>query len=281
MLKTLSAASLTLLLAGAAAPAFAQSAYDWSGPYIGVFGGFTQPNDDDNETVLFDRNLDGNFGDTVVDAGGANIFSRGFCGDQLSALSANPLGPIRCDRDGSGVEGGVKLGWDWQMGNWVVGAVGELAAVSAEDSVTAFSTAPDAYSFTRKMEHMAALRLRAGYARGPGMFYVTGGPAYGKIHNSFFTSNQTNSFAVLEDEDDADGWQFGTGVEWRLEQNFILNAEYIYSDLDTGDYIIRAGPGTAPADNPFLLGNPLGTDLVREADSFSQHHLRIGMNVRF
>ncbi|KQW86416.1 outer membrane protein [Brevundimonas sp. Root1279] len=281
MLKTLSAASLTLLLAGAAAPAFAQSAYDWSGPYVGVFGGYTQPNDDDNETVLFDRNLDGNFGDTVVDAGGADIFARGFCGDQLSVLSANPAGPIRCDRDGSGVEGGAKVGWDWQMGNWVVGAVGELAAVSAEDSVTAFSNGPDAYSFTRKMEHMAALRLRAGYASGPGMFYVTGGPAYGKIHNSAFITNQVNSFTVLEDEDDADGWQFGGGVEWRLEKNFILNAEYIYSDLDTGDYVVRAGPGSAPADNPFLLGNALGTDMRRESDSFAQHHLRIGMNVRF
>jgi outer membrane immunogenic protein len=279
MLKTLSAASLTLLLAGTAAPAFAQSVYDWSGPYVGVFGSFVQPDDDANETLVFDRDLDGQFDDTVVTDTGANAFATGFCGDQFSSLDGPDATP--CDRDGSGVEGGVKLGYDWQFGSWVVGAVGELAAVSAEDSVTGFSTTPAAYSFTRKMEHMAAVRARVGYAAGPGLVYVTGGPAYGKVHNSFFTTNQTNSFVALEDEDDADGFQFGGGVEWRLEQNLLFNAEYIYSDLEAGEHVVRAGPGTASADNPFLLGNPLGTDMTRSADSLKLHHFRIGMNVRF
>ncbi len=277
MLKTISAASLALLLTGVAAPALAQSAPDWSGPYIGVFGGYIQPNDDDNETVVFDRDFDGDFDDTVLTSGGINAFGPGFCGDQASS------GTTRCDDDSSGVEGGLKLGYDMQFGRWVIGAVGEIAGTSVEDSVTAFSTTPAYYSFTRKLDHMAALRARIGYAAGPALIYVTAGPAYGKVSNSFATSNGANSFTTTTDEDDADGYQFGGGVEWRLAPNLALTGEYIYSDLDTGEYNVRAGNnGTTPATNPFILApNTGGTDMMRESDSFKAHQLRIGMSVRF
>lgn len=277
MLKTVSAASVALLLAGVASPALAQSAPDWSGPYIGVFGGFVQPREEANETLRFDRNLDGQFGDTVTTATGADAFGPGFCADQASG------GATRCDDDGSGVEGGVKLGYDMQFGRWVVGAVGELAGVDVEDSVTGFSTTPAYYSFTRKIDHMAALRARVGVAVGPALIYATGGVAYGKVDNSFITSNSANSFTVTADEDDADGYQYGGGVEWRLAPNFTLTSEYIYSDLETGDYNIRvASNGATPATNPFILApNTTGTDMIRSSDSFKSHAFRLGMNVRF
>lgn len=283
MLKTISAASLTLLLTSVAAPALAQSAPDWSGPYIGVFGGYQETQDDRNETLLFDRDLDGAFDDTVTTTGGANAFSRGFCADQVSASGGgSAAAPGVCDDDGSGVEAGVKVGYDMQFGRWVVGAVGELSGVDAEDSVTGFSTTPAYYSFTRSLDHMAALRARVGYAAGPAMFYVTGGAAYGKIENSFVTNNGANSFTEMSSEDDADGYQFGGGLEWRLAPNLTLNGEYIYTDLEAGEYIIRAGDtGATPATNPFLLGNPAGTDMTRSADDFKLHSFRIGMNVRF
>lgn len=282
MLKTISAASLTLLLTGVAAPALAQSAPDWSGPYVGVFGGYIQPDDDDAETVVFDRDFDGEYDDTVVTSGGDDAFAPGFCGDQATR-SASGGGLVRCDDDGSGVEGGVKLGYDMQFGRWVIGAVGEIAGVDAEDSVAAFSSTPAYYSFTRSLEHMAGLRARVGYAAGPAMFYATGGVAYGKVDNTFNTSNTANSFTVTTDEDDADGFQFGGGVEWRLAPNLTLNGEYIYSDLETGEYNIRVGNnGTTPATNPFILApNTAGTDMMRESDSFKLHSFRIGMNVRF
>lgn len=276
MLKTASAAALALLLTGVAAPALAQTAPDWSGPYIGVFGGFLQPNEDANETLRFDRDLDGQYDDTVLTAGGADAFTN-FCADQVSG-GAQP-----CDDDASGVEGGVKLGYDMQFGRWVVGAVGEVAGVNAEDSVTGFSSTPAFYSFTRKLDHVAALRARVGYAAGPALIYATGGVAYGKVRNSFVTSNTANSFTVTADEDEADGHQFGGGVEWRLAPRFTVTAEYLYSDLETGDYNIRvAGNGTTPATNPFILApNTTGTDMIRSSDSFKTHAFRLGMNVRF
>jgi outer membrane immunogenic protein len=277
MLKTISAASLTLLLTGVAAPALAQSAPDWSGPYIGVFGGVVDTHDDRTETLVFDRDLDGSYDDTVVTSGGADAFGPGFCADQISG------GAPRCDRDPQGVEGGVKLGYDMQFGRWVIGAVGEVAGADVEDSVTGFSTTPAYYSFSRKLDHMAALRARVGLAAGPALVYATGGAAYGKVENRFTTNNTANSFTATTDEDNADGYQFGGGVEWRLAPSLTVTGEYIYSDLETGEYNIRvASNGTTPATNPFILApNTTGTDMTRSGDSFKSHAFRIGMNMRF
>lgn len=275
MMKTLPATTLAVLLAGVAAPVMAQ---DWSGPYGGVFGGHLESDDNASEYLAFDRDFDGQFDDTVVTSAGANAFSPGSCDGTPSSPN-----PGVCDRDPGGVEGGFRLGWDWQFGNWVVGAVGELSAVQAEDSVSSFSTTPAAYTFTRQLEHTAALRARVGYAMGPALGYVSAGPAYGKVDNRFFTTNSANSFTERVNEDDADGWQAGAGVEWRLAPSLTLVGEYMYTALDTGDYVIRAGNnGTTPATNPFILApNTAGTDINRNGDQFRTHNFRIGMNVQF
>ena len=279
MIKTISAASLTLLLAGVAAPALAQTGPDWSGPYIGIYGGVLENNEDAGEGLVFDRDFDGQFDDTVVLNGTTtNAFNPGSC-DGEALAQARDAG---CDLDPTGVEGSVRLGYDMQFGALVIGVVGELSATDVEDAVTSFSSTPAAYVFERDLEHMAALRLRAGVAAGSALYYVTGGAAYGKIDNSFRTTNGANSFTERTDEDDADGYQLGAGVEWRLAPNFSVTGEYLFTNLQPGDYVVRVGPGTAGPTNPFILApNTAGTDLSRGKDSLELHALKIGMNVRF
>ncbi|MGZ9100056.1 MAG: outer membrane protein [Brevundimonas sp.] len=279
MIKTISTASLTLLLAGVAAPALAQSAPDWSGPYIGVYGGVLENNEEAGERLVFDRDFDGQFDDTVVLSGsGDNAFRPGSCdGEALTNASAGG-----CDLDPTGVEGSVRLGYDMQFGAFVIGAVGELSAVDVEDAVTSFSTTPAAYVFERDIEHMAALRLRAGIAAGPALYYVTAGAAYAKVDNSFRTTNGANRFTETVDEDDADGYQLGAGMEWRLAPNFSVTGEYLFTELQPGDYVVRAGPGSAGPTNPFILApNTAGTDITRSNDGMELHAFKIGMNVRF
>lgn len=279
MMKTISAASLTLLLAGVASPALAQSVPDWSGPYVGVYGGVLENNEDSGEGLVFDRDFDGQFDDTVVLNGAtASAFSPGSCsGAALSRTQADG-----CDLDPTGVEGSVRLGYDMQFGAFVVGAVGELSAADVEDSVTSFSTTPAAYVFTRELESMAALRLRAGFATGPALLYVTGGGAMAKVQNSFRTTNTANSFTETVNDDEADGYQLGAGVEWALAPNFTLTGEYLFTNLQPGDYVVRAGPGTAGPTNPFILPpNTAGTDIARGNDGMELHAIKLGMNVRF
>ncbi|MEQ7154716.1 outer membrane protein [Brevundimonas aurifodinae] len=266
-----SAAALTL----SASPALSQ---DWSGGYIGVHGGFGQTNDQDDERLRFDRNLDGNFGDTVTTATGADAFSPGSCGG-----SANGNTPADgCDDDFDAAEAGIRAGWDFQFGSFVVGAVAEYSGVSAEDSVTSYSTTPASYTFERKLENLAALRARVGYAMGPALFYGTAGGASGEMSNQFFSSNGVNSFDATINDDQADGYQAGGGIEYRLAGNLTVTGEYIYTSLEAPDFNIRVGRGIAAANNPFVLTpNTTGTDITRSNGRFGLHAVRIGMNYRF
>ena len=280
-MKTISLASLTLILAAGAAPALAQSGSpDWSGPYIGIYGSYLEPADGDNERLNFDRNFDGRFNDTVVTPAGADAFSSGFCSGQANSVSA----ASGCHGDKGGVEAGIRGGYDYQFGSFVVGGLVEISGTEVQDTVTGFSTTPAAYVFKRNLENLAAARLRVGYAFGDALVYGTGGYARGRIDNRFFSSNGVNAFTTTsDDEQDLDGWQAGGGVEYRLTPQLSVTGEYLYTSLDVDDdFVVRIGRGGAPATNPFILPpNTTGTDVIRGGDQFKTHGFRIGMAYRF
>lgn len=276
MMKLASAA----LLAGAAlvaTPAQAQDNDDWTGFYVGGQIGYGfQPNDD-NETIRFDTNLDGNFGDTVNTTAPANAFSPGFCGGAANG----PTPADGCDSDRDGFEGGIHAGFDVQAGTgFVIGGVVDYNRTRERDSVSAFSTTPARYTMTRRLRDVMTIRARAGFTTGRTLFYGTGGLAYGNIRNSFTTSNTANAFT---DNGNEHGWgyTFGGGVEQRLGAHFSIGLQYLYRSIDAGDYVVRAGPGTAPLTNPFRIVNPNGTDFSRSSDRFTSHGVHLTASYRF
>lgn len=284
--KTLLSAAAAAAFFATAGAASAQSGMwgytpdTWTGPYVGAFGGFTQQNGEGNERIRFDRNLDGNYGDPVLLAGAAraDAFSPGFC----DGNAANAVAASGCDEDAGGTQGGIRAGYDYQLGSFVVGGVVDYSFVNQEDSVTGFSTTPAYYTFTRTLQQLAAVRARLGYAYGPALAYVTGGYATGELDNSYITSNGANSFRASTDDDKADGYQLGGGVEYALAPNLSLTGEYLYTSLDAGDYVIRTGAGTAPATNPFILAPfTTGTDQIRSNSRFGMHGFNLGMSYRF
>ena len=118
-----------------AAPAFAQQ---WQGAHVSGHVGASRIPEGSSNVVVFDKNLDGRFDETVTTAAGANAFSPGFC----VGVSASSLPAGGCTQDDMGIDFGGRAGYDWQMGNFVVGALGEIAAPDHVDSVTSFSTTP-------------------------------------------------------------------------------------------------------------------------------------------
>lgn len=275
---------LSLLVASAAAVAFAtpviaqsdrDTSQDFNGPYFGVTGGFTVQPNDGRETLVFDTNRDGTYGENVSTTTGANAFSPGFCGG-----AATGTGNVSCANDKDGFEYLGKLGYDKRMGNFVLGAVIEAGRSEARDSVTGFSTTPASYTFSREADYQANARLRAGYTPGGGvLFYATGGGAYAKLDNRFTTSNTTNSFA---DNGRTNGWGYvaGGGAEAMLTKNISLGLEYLYTNIQDDDFVVNVGPGIAGPTNPFLI-NGGGTDIKRADDHFRTHSIRATMNFRF
>jgi outer membrane immunogenic protein len=268
----LAAAPFTLL----ATPAFAQSEEEhWEGPYIGGSIGLSAQNNDRGESILFDTDRDGAFGDTVRTVTGANAFSPGFCGG--AANGRTPIEGCRGDRDG--LEYNIRAGYDIQQGNIVYGVVLEGGKSNIRDSVTAFSTTPAFYTFTRELDYSLGARGRVGYAARGALFYATGGAAYAKIDNSFATSNGANSFAN-NGGTKSWGYSYGGGTEVKIAKNFSLGLEYLYTNYVDDDYRVNVGPGTAAPTNPFLLVSG-GTDFRRSDSDFDMHNIRLTAAIRF
>lgn len=265
------AAALTLV----AAPAMAQDGEaEFDGVYVGGSVGYTVQNNDVGERIDFDAGQDGSFGDSITTSTGADAFSPGFC-NGAAVANAN----VACTNDKDDIEYYGRIGFDKQMGKFVVGAVGEFGKTEVRDSVTAFSTTPAYYTMTREIDWNAALRLRAGYVAGEKtLFYATGGGAYAKIDHSFTTSNGANSFAVTGD-DEAWGWQAGGGIDQKLGRNFSLGLEYLYSRYDDDGSRVEVGTGSAGATNPFVLAG--GADFRRSDSRFDYHSLRATAAFRF
>lgn len=275
---------LASLLAAAAVgaiamPAMAQEgrdpSQDFNGPYVSLGGGYTVQGNDRRETLVFDTDLDGSYGNTVNTVGGANAFSPGFCNGAATG-TAN----TGCRNDKDGAEYFARVGYDRRMGNFVVGAVIEGGRSEARDSVSGFSTTPASYTMSREADYQAGARLRAGYTPGGGaLFYVTGGGAYARLDNKFTTTNSVNSFA---DNGKTNGWGYsaGGGAEVMVTNNIGLGLEYLYTDIKDKDYTVNVGAGTAPPTNPFLTDGA-GTDIQRSDPHFRTHSIRGTVSFRF
>lgn len=281
-MKSIALCSAIALAAVLPSQAFAQDAApadeasDWNGFYVGgTFGLNSRSNSD--ETVLFDTNRDGAFGDTVRNGAGADVFSGtgGFCRGQ--ATSNNLAAGCRSDKES--YDYSVRAGADTQFGNVVVGFYVDGRKSNSVDYVTAFSTTPAAYTLIRKLDYSLGAKARAGYAAKGVLFYGTGGVEYGKIKNRFTTTNTANSFAN-NGNTNSWGWSAGGGVEAKVFGPFTLGLEYLYTRFNDDDFRVNVGPGTAAPTNPFLLVSG-GTDFARSDPRFDMHAIRLTASARF
>jgi opacity protein-like surface antigen len=250
-------------------------AQTWTGGYIAGHAGSGMQFNNSDETIRFDNNLDGAFGDPILTIAGANAFSPGFCG----GAAQNALPASGCAEDEDGFAVGVRGGYDWQVGPLVVGGLGAISWHDATDSVSAFSTTPAFYTFTRDLEWLTSLGGRAGVAAGRTLLYGTGAAVWARLDNSFSTSNAVNTF-VRSADDSSRGYQAGGGIEYRLATHLTLGGEYLLTRLDDKDRFTVRAQGPAPATNPFILANPAGTDF-RRSDDLKLQSIRVTVGYRF
>jgi len=262
--------------AALAAPAAAQTATDWTGFYAGGRIGYVSTPLNDKERVLFDNNLDGQFGDTVTTATGANAFSTGFCnGDPRSAISVEG-----CKSNHDGLNYAVHAGGDFQFGQIVVGGLVEYGRSKAESSVTAFSTTPANYYLSREMRGTLGARARIGVDVGGVLPYVTAGVVRAKVRSEFTTSNTANGFATRDGSGRRNGYRVGGGFEKRFGP-LAIGALYLKTSVKDDDFRIDVTRGTAPATNPFVRINPNGTQFRRSDKRFDTHSADLTLSYRF
>lgn len=252
------------------------NAQSWTGGYVGGAIGGIVAAAKTNETVIFDTDLDGTFADTVRTGAGANAFSPGFC----DGLAVNAVAASGCTGDDKGLDVGGRAGYDWQWGRVVIGGLTDIGRVDVTDSVSAFSTTPAFYAFTRDVKMLAAVRGRAGVAMTRVLVYATAGAASADLDLPFTTSNAVNTFAARAVRERVWGSQVGGGVEFRVAGHWTVTGEYLWTSIDDREPSTVRSQGPAPATNPFILVNAAGTDLQR-SERLQLQNLRAGLSYRF
>ena len=198
----------------AASTAQAQS---YSGPYVGVEGGW-----DNYEIGVEDADLG-----AVFDASG-EISADGISGD--------------------GFGGGVFAGYHYGMANTFLAVEGFLNYSDASISLSARDTELD-YSYSAKVQARESygLAARAGVkVNNATGVYVRGG----WVQTNFKLSERDSDGYRFSYDDTADAFQYGVGIETMVGANLSLRAEYVLADYgDAG-----LGEGVEVDSNAFKSG---------------------------
>lgn len=153
--------------------------------------------------------------------------------------------------DTSGGLVGGTVGYNYQMGQWVLGLEGDVDWSDMNGSTT---TVPCTTSCETRNSWLGTARGRLGYAVGRFLPFVTAGGAFGDI--------KATPTGLAGERDTKAGWTAGAGVEVALTGPWSAKVEYLYADL---------GKTTCAAGSCAL---PTNVDLTANM-------VRAGVNYRF
>ena len=120
--------------------------------------------------------------------------------------------------DLDGFVGGGQVGYNYQMGQFVVGLEADLQGAD-------LSSGNNLGLLRVKTDYFGTVRARVGVAFDRFMPYVTGGWAYGNVKTS------VPLFGISTDRSHTGGWALGGGLEYAVTNNIIAGVEYLYVDL--------------------------------------------------
>jgi outer membrane immunogenic protein len=120
----------------------------------------------------------------------------------------------------SGVAGGGQLGYNWQIGQFVLGGETDIQASAADDTFAA-------YKFSNPW--FGTLRGRAGYAINNILLYATAGLAYGGLKAELGSLDESKTLV---------GWTGGLGMEVGFTPSWSAKVEYLYMDLGSRAFTI-------------------------------------------
>jgi outer membrane immunogenic protein len=107
------------------------------------------------------------------------------------------------------------------------------------------------------------------------------GAAYGKIRNTFSTSNTVNTVTLSKTKKNAWGLVWGGGIEQKIGK-FSIGTLYTMTTFKNHDHTVRLGPPfVANPANPFIAQNAAGTDFRRSFSKFAFHSIRATVSYRF
>lgn len=156
----------------------------------------------------------------------------------------------------NGVIGGGQVGANLQWGSVVGGIEADIQGTDIQARNRRFG---GTYALRSYIQPLGTVRGRVGLAYDRILIYATGGLAYGDFEEKLRIGGQ-------HDVDHAwrAGWTAGGGLEYALDPNWSIKAEYLYADLGTDRFRFNIGGAG-----------------VRQLVSYDQHLARVGLNYKF
>jgi outer membrane immunogenic protein len=154
---------------------------------------------------------------------------------------------------------GGQIGCDYQTGAWVTGL--EAQGAWADIKGDGINAANVAQTDSERIDVLASITARLGYAMGPHLLYVKGGVAYAHDRYDF----STLGLVTASGDQDRVGWTVGAGWEYMFAPGWSTKIEYMYYDLGSRDVTLLT-----------IAGVPL----INEVDQHV-HTVKVGLNYRF
>lgn len=213
------------------APPSTPECFNWSGFYVGAFGGYK-------------------FGSTDIDTDLTGQWDLGPPNDSdtidrniIESRSAHNL-------DCSGAEAGGVIGYNLQWRNWVVGLEADGGYLWLRDSHNTgiFEASPKLFYSVEnslKTHYLFTVGPRIGYAFCRWLPYVTGGLSVGDID---FHQGVAEHGLFFHDEGHVQearaGWMAGGGLEYALAGHWRVRAQYQFIDLGCAGFHAIGTPGS-------------------------------------
>jgi outer membrane immunogenic protein len=167
----------------------------------------------------------------------------------------------------NGEMGGLHVGYNYQINQFVVGLEGDVTAADFNNN----STLGGLLNVSTRVPVEGSIRSRVGYTWDRALFFVTGGAVFGDIENNYGliipgVGNFGDPAGTYKKT--RVGYTVGGGVEYALSDNWSVRGEYRYSDF---------GHST---DNIFpIFSAVIPTTSVR--DKVVEHRVTVGFSYKF
>jgi outer membrane immunogenic protein len=167
--------------------------------------------------------------------------------------------------------GGGQVGFNYQFGNFVLGAEGDFDWAGHNSSTGVGVVVPGIVGPIRVDSHdtwITTLAARFGVAADHWLFYGKAGAGW-VGHNNFTITNATTGISITNGNDHTNsGFLVGAGIEYAFTNNWTVKAEYDYLGLSSRTFIVPVG-------SPFLVGDTF-TNRSRNLQM-----LKVGFNYLF
>jgi outer membrane immunogenic protein len=206
---TIAIGSFVVALAVQGGVSHAQTApIDWSGIYAGGFGEYSGGQSTQNDNGFRPKTKK-----TPVTP---------------PPTTTPPPPPIIVAADGryglSGGIGGGFVGYNYQVQQFVFGVEGDVGAGSITGSSASCGTVP--HTCSTRINALADVRGRLGYAVGSFLPFVAGGAAFANIHaNDYLYGGAGGAWRT--------GYTVGAGLEYKFSPRIALRVEYLHARFDS------------------------------------------------